>query len=205
MRSRLEGLLVSSGSSDAPTASPADKFPLAAYAPYKDSSYPWNPNGSGISDLDIRIPIFYLEESLRASAYSSALQNRQQVLHRPSCPQACRSFIITRERSSGQPGRNKEGREVCCKLQSVASIEIGAEYGIQSCMTTVTDSVAGCMQGYRGALHVASLDATMWAEGNAPSCIQAATCLPLGVSQTFAMNARALHNTEFAGNYSSGP
>jgi len=127
MRSRVEGLLVSSGSSDAPTASPADKFPLAAYAPYKDSSYPWNPNGSGISDLDMRIPIFYLEESLRASAYSSALQNRQQVPHWPSCPQACRSFNITRERSSGQPGRNEEGREECCKLQSVASIEVGAE------------------------------------------------------------------------------
>ena len=28
---------------------------------------------------------------------------------------------------------------------------------------------------------MASLDTTMWAEGNASHCIQAATCLPLGV------------------------
>ncbi len=28
---------------------------------------------------------------------------------------------------------------------------------------------------------MASLDATMWAEGNASTCIQAATCLPLGM------------------------
>ena len=94
LRAQVEGLLVSSGNLDAPTASPAEKFPLAAYAPYKDSSYPWNPNGTGISNLDIRIPIFYLEESLRASAYSSALQNRQQVDYQPSwssSPQACRS------------------------------------------------------------------------------------------------------------------
>ena len=38
----------------------------------------------------------------------------------------------------------------------------------------------GFSQGYKGALHAASLDATMWAEGNASSCIEAATCLPLG-------------------------
>ena len=38
----------------------------------------------------------------------------------------------------------------------------------------------GLSQGYKGALHAASLDATMWAEGNASSCIEAATCLPLG-------------------------
>ena len=39
-------------------------------------------------------------------------------------------------------------------------------------------------QGYKGALHAASLDATMWAEGNASSCIEAATCLPLGEFST---------------------
>ena len=40
----------------------------------------------------------------------------------------------------------------------------------------------GLSQGCKGALHAASLDATMWAEGNASSCIEAATCLPLGKS-----------------------
>ncbi|CAL5224917.1 g7683 [Coccomyxa viridis] len=112
LRSRVKGILVGSGSSDAPMHSPADIFPLAAYAPYKDRSYPWNPNGTGISNLDLGIPIFHLDDRLAASAQSSALHNSQQ--------------------------------------------------------------------GLRGALHVASLDATMWAEGNASTCIQAAACLPLG-------------------------
>ena len=79
LRSRVKGILVSSGAADAPMQSPADKFPLAAHAPYKDSSYPWNPNGTGISNLDIDIPIFHLEDSRSASAKSSALQNSQQV------------------------------------------------------------------------------------------------------------------------------
>lgn len=41
-------------------------------------------------------------------------------------------------------------------------------------------TVLWCVQGSKGALHMASLDATMWAEGNASSCIEAGTCLPLG-------------------------
>ena len=32
---------------------------------------------------------------------------------------------------------------------------------------------------------MAALDATMWAEGNASSCNQAATCLPLGEHRTW--------------------
>ena len=79
LRSRVKGILVGSGSADAPVQSPADIFPLAAYAPYKDSSYAWNPNGTGISNLDLGIPIFHLDDRLTASAQSSALHNSQQV------------------------------------------------------------------------------------------------------------------------------
>lgn len=35
-------------------------------------------------------------------------------------------------------------------------------------------------QGFRGPVHVAELDATMWAAGNASACITQGTCLPLG-------------------------
>ena len=60
-------------------ASPADSCPLTAYAPYKDSSYAWNPSGTGISSLDIDIPIFHLEEGLVAATQDRAVQNMQQV------------------------------------------------------------------------------------------------------------------------------
>ena len=79
LRARVKGILVGSGATDAPEMSSADRFPLAAYAPYKDSSHPWNINGTGISNLDIDIPIFYLKDSLTASAHASALHNREQV------------------------------------------------------------------------------------------------------------------------------
>ena len=78
-RAKVKGILVESGTPDVMYQSPADKSPLAEYALYKDSSYPWNPNGTGISRLDIGVPIFYMEGSLAASAHSSAFQNSQQV------------------------------------------------------------------------------------------------------------------------------
>lgn len=89
LRARVKGILVESGAADAPRQSPADKFPLAAYAPYKDSSHPWNINGTGVSDLDVDIPIFYLKDSLAASAHSSALHNSEQVGEVTFCPQPC--------------------------------------------------------------------------------------------------------------------
>ncbi|CAL8470795.1 g10337 [Coccomyxa elongata] len=36
------------------------------------------------------------------------------------------------------------------------------------------------LKGFRGPVHVAELDATMWAAGNASACITQGTCLPLG-------------------------
>jgi hypothetical protein len=41
-------------------------------------------------------------------------------------------------------------------------------------------SFVACMQGYRGALHMASMDAEMLGGGNASACIEAGTCQPLG-------------------------
>ena len=77
LRASVQGLLVMPAGSAA--ASPADSCPLAAYAPYKETSYAWNPSGTGISSLDIDIPIFYLEEGLVATTQDRAVQNMQQV------------------------------------------------------------------------------------------------------------------------------
>ncbi len=79
LRSRVKGILVGSGAADASIQSPADKFPLATYAPYKDRGYPWNPNGTGISNLDVDMPIFHLDDGLAVPARSSVLQNSEQV------------------------------------------------------------------------------------------------------------------------------
>ena len=77
LKANVKGLLVKPAGSAAP--SPADTCPLAAYAPYKESSYAWNPSGTGISSLDNDIPIFHLEEGFVAATQDKAAQNMQQV------------------------------------------------------------------------------------------------------------------------------
>ena len=77
LKASIQGLLVMPAGSAAP--SPADSCPLAAYAPYKESSYAWNPSGTGISSLNIDIPIFHLDEGLMADTQNKAVQNMQQV------------------------------------------------------------------------------------------------------------------------------
>jgi hypothetical protein len=80
LQSRVLGILVTSGSSQVPSKSPAERFPLAEYAPYEDTNHAWNPTGTGISSLDISIPIFHLEAGLQARAQGGAMQNGQQVM-----------------------------------------------------------------------------------------------------------------------------
>ena len=77
LKASVRGLLVMPA--DSAAASPADSCPLAAYAPYKDNIYAWNPSGTGISSIDIDIPIFHLDESLVATTQDRAVQNMQQV------------------------------------------------------------------------------------------------------------------------------
>lgn len=80
LQSRVMGILVTSGSSQVPAKSPAERFPQAEYAPYEDTNYAWNPTGTGISSLNISIPIFHLEADLQAKAQAAAMQNGQQVM-----------------------------------------------------------------------------------------------------------------------------
>ena len=80
LQSRVLGILVTSGNSQVPSKSPAERFPLAEYAPYEDTNYAWNPTGTGILSLDISIPIFNLEAALQARAQGGAMQNGQQVM-----------------------------------------------------------------------------------------------------------------------------
>ena len=80
LQSRVLGILVTSGSSQVAPKSPAERFPLAAYAPYEDTDYAWNPTGTKILSLDISIPIFHLEVGLQARAQGGAMQNGQQVM-----------------------------------------------------------------------------------------------------------------------------
>lgn len=79
LKANVEALLVVSGKPGASAWSPADKFPLAEYAPYKDASHSWNPSGTGISNLDLDMPIFHLEEKLQESALDKARHNEQRV------------------------------------------------------------------------------------------------------------------------------
>lgn len=78
MRDSVKGVLVVAGT---PTwLSPAEQFPLAAYAPYRETGYQWNQNGTGISMLDIgRTPVFLLEGHLAVEAQQHAEANAAKV------------------------------------------------------------------------------------------------------------------------------
>ena len=92
LKANVIGLLVMPAGSAAP--SPADTCPLAAYHPYKNSSYAWNPSGTGISSLNIDIPIFHLEEGLVAATQDKAVRNMQQVIYLPIRAHAIPSFVM---------------------------------------------------------------------------------------------------------------
>lgn len=77
LRARIKGILVVPGGPA--QLSPAEAFPLAEHAPYDPGSYAWNPNGTGISALDLGTPVFLLEQDAPAAAQAHAACNAERV------------------------------------------------------------------------------------------------------------------------------
>ena len=78
LHERVKGILVIPGSPASLT--PADRFPLAAYAPYSNQAFAWNQNGTGVSMLDIGpVPVFLLEGVMAAQAQQRAEHNAVKV------------------------------------------------------------------------------------------------------------------------------
>ena len=60
--------------------SPADGFPLASYAPYKQSDHRWNLPGNGLSQQRFDIPVFLVENgTILDAALHGAQHNSEQV------------------------------------------------------------------------------------------------------------------------------
>jgi Nicastrin small lobe len=59
--------------------SDAAVFPGAAYAPYPNSSYAWNPRGSGVDRARIDVPVTLLSGGAAADAQRRASGNAIQV------------------------------------------------------------------------------------------------------------------------------
>ncbi|XVF24636.1 hypothetical protein REPUB_Repub13aG0144200 [Reevesia pubescens] len=57
--------------------SPAQKFPQADFAPYHDTSYEWNPIGSGIMWKSYNFPVFLLSESSTSTLQEIAMKNEK--------------------------------------------------------------------------------------------------------------------------------
>ncbi|XP_042970329.1 nicastrin isoform X4 [Carya illinoinensis] len=57
--------------------SPAGKFPLAEFAPYQNTSYEWNPIGSGIMWNAYDFPVFLLSESSTLTLQEAAIKNEK--------------------------------------------------------------------------------------------------------------------------------
>ncbi|KAF5480037.1 hypothetical protein F2P56_000812 [Juglans regia] len=57
--------------------SPAGKFPLAEFAPYQNTSYEWNPIGSGIMWNAYDFPVFLLSESSTLTLQEAANKNEK--------------------------------------------------------------------------------------------------------------------------------
>ncbi|DBA90918.1 TPA: hypothetical protein ACH3X1_016125 [Trebouxia sp. C0004] len=57
--------------------SPAAKFPLAAYAPYSQPSFAWNPPGTGLALEEFTFPILLLDNKTAPQAADKAAYNAQ--------------------------------------------------------------------------------------------------------------------------------
>ncbi|KAI4389344.1 hypothetical protein MLD38_001578 [Melastoma candidum] len=57
--------------------SPADKFPQAIFAPYKNTSYEWNPLGSGILQNAHQFPVFLLSENSSSTVHKLSTMNEK--------------------------------------------------------------------------------------------------------------------------------
>ena len=64
---------------DASALSSAEPFPGAAYAPYSDPSYVWNPAGSGLGRQRINVPVLLVSNETAADARRRADANGVKV------------------------------------------------------------------------------------------------------------------------------
>lgn len=64
---------------DALALSSSDPFPGAAYAPYADKSYVWNPFGSGLSRQRMKVPVLLVSNETAADARRRAAANNEKV------------------------------------------------------------------------------------------------------------------------------
>ncbi|XP_044468163.1 nicastrin isoform X3 [Mangifera indica] len=79
--SNISGVLVESGAeirSKLNGFSPTHKFPLAEFAPYHNTDYEWNSNGSGIMWKAYDFPVFLLPESSTLTLREAALKNENR-------------------------------------------------------------------------------------------------------------------------------
>lgn len=59
--------------------SPAAKFPLAAYAPYLQLGFAWNPSGTGLALEEFIFPIMLLDNNTAPQAADMAAYNARRV------------------------------------------------------------------------------------------------------------------------------
>ncbi len=59
--------------------SPAARFPLAAYAPYSQPAFAWNPSGTGLALEEFTFPIMLLDNDTAPQAADKAAYNAQRV------------------------------------------------------------------------------------------------------------------------------
>ncbi|XP_057496220.1 nicastrin-like isoform X1 [Actinidia eriantha] len=72
------GVLVESGTeiqNELKGFSPDEKFPQAEFSPYRNTSYQWNPFGSGIKRNNYNFPVFLLSESSTPTLKEAAIKN----------------------------------------------------------------------------------------------------------------------------------
>ena len=84
--------------------SPAAKFPLAAYAPYSQPGFVWNPFGTGLALEEFTFPIMLLDNNTAPQAADKAAYNAQRVSILPY--NARRVSILPLDRPSE--------KHVCC-------------------------------------------------------------------------------------------
>ncbi|KAL3698397.1 hypothetical protein R1sor_012473 [Riccia sorocarpa] len=80
----VAGILVESGEQNASTGfSPDAKFPQAAFAPYKEAQYIWNPPGSGVLQQRFNFPVFLLTPESTASVKELIAVNEKRKYEYP--------------------------------------------------------------------------------------------------------------------------
>ncbi|KAL9260542.1 Nicastrin-like protein, partial [Drosera capensis] len=78
---KISGVLLEPGSDTRDKLkgfSPAEKFPLAKFAPYQNTSHEWNPDGSGIMWNAYDFPVFLLSSNSTSILLEAVLKNEKR-------------------------------------------------------------------------------------------------------------------------------